>query len=146
MLNLSLKLVLPLFQICYAATNYQVYSIPENEYNSEIHDAVKIDQNGRVHILSKTNPSLHSKTEISRRDLSEILKNLNRNSKKASWYETYHNSTEILNYYDDLIKDTNVKKSSIGKSLNNKDYWMYSWENQEVSASVIMTCTVHARE
>lgn len=129
-----------------ASTNFQIYSIPKTEFNPNVHDVVKNDGD-RIHVLSKWNPSSESTLEVTKAQLSEMLKNKDQHQLGASsWFESYHNSTEILNYYDTLVKNTGVKKSSIGKSINKKDYWMYSWENENIKPSVVMTCTVHARE
>jgi hypothetical protein len=72
-----------------------------------------------------------------------------------SWFDTYHNYTDHLTYWDDLVHafKKNAKKFEIGKSYENRSIYAYhlfgdkpKGHNNTEKPVVLWHATVHARE
>jgi hypothetical protein len=96
------------------------------------------------YIRSTDKPSKFDRTLHKRGDLPDF-----------SWFETYHDYSDHLSYWDDLIQafPENSEKFEIGKSYENRSIYAFHLHGDEKEGSekidkpvILWHATVHARE
>ena len=137
----------------FVAAKYAVYEVKTADLDSRSDIFKYGPEISQVLVNDEIPNSKLGEKIITSEKLHQMIKNTFKTSE--NWYESYHNDTEILGYYDQLFEVYNadkthdsIIKSSLGKSIENRTIFQYILpaRTQPAKHNVVLNCAIHARE